>query len=278
MRVTVKWSKSDINYVKALAAKHSNTEYQKEIRTRNLSIPWRRPHDDEIWDLHVQCILTSQQASGPGSILARTFDGVPYGKSELSLNALLESKNRIERIRAFLRRNGFRMWERRSRWIRDNFERFAADGRCRILDECALPLIERRRSKKDLNRNDLIELERNAVMELAHGANKVNGMGPKQARHFLKQVGLSIYTIPVDVRLMHFLWDLLDTPDEAGPWTTALGDEYTVRMIENWFGALSEDLGMTPVELDTLIWEVYGKGSADAHRGRGDNLVEKAHD
>jgi thermostable 8-oxoguanine DNA glycosylase len=160
----------------------------------------------------------------------------------------------------FLRDNGFRMWEKRGRWIAANFARFVEGDRCLLLERTAPDLV-RARAGTPLTPAEMLEVERRAVYALCEGQWKAAGVGPKQARHILKGVGLAAWTIPLDSRLMRFLWEVAESPDHALPWLPALGDEYTFRMVENWFCDLAAGVGITPVELDTLLWEAYESGS-----------------
>jgi hypothetical protein len=54
----------------------------------------------------------------------------------------------------------------------------------------------------------------------------------------LKQVGLAVYTLAIDSRLMRFLWEVYDAKDQAIPWTPGLADEYTFRMVDTGFGTM----------------------------------------
>jgi thermostable 8-oxoguanine DNA glycosylase len=97
---------------------------------------------------------------------------------------------------------------------------------------------------------------------MSWGSNKIAGIGPKQARHILKQIGLGRETMVLDSRLMNYLWSRGE-PSTSLPWVAVLGDRPGFEMVEGWFIELARLAGITPVELDTLLWEAGGESLED---------------
>ncbi len=216
MKIIVQWSETDLAKVRELLNRFGSSNYQQDIRSRNLAHPWVRPSDDAVWDAHVQCMLTSMRRSSLDGPVNRVFGRLGCGESDVSIPQLQTTMNRAEHAQRFLRDNGFRMWQRRGRWIADNFARFMEGGRCLILDRACGELMEARTGTQP-SAAEIVAVERRAVYSLCQGRWKVAGLGPKQARHFLKNIGLGVWTIPLDSRLMRFLWERSELPDDSLP-------------------------------------------------------------
>lgn len=256
MRINAEWSQKDIETVKQLWTKHGQSNNQQWVCRFNLTYPWNRPSDATIWDTKVACVVSSVQPSGPNSSLAALFDTIGTTDFPLGLAQIAEASDPVAFISNTLRERGFRFGNRRASMIWANHERFVTSERCTILEATSQELITTRSGQSMANGDELLRQERAAAKEMMWGKKaKIIGMGPKQSRHLLKQVGLGSESVVIDSRLMRFLWSVLESPDEAGP--DKLNEEYTYRMVENWFRTLACQVGIAPIQLETLLWEVY---------------------
>jgi hypothetical protein len=79
MKIIAQWADADLAKVRELIARFGDSGYQRDVRSRNLARPWVRPGDDAVWDIHIQCMLTSQQRSGPDGPIDRVFGGLGWG-------------------------------------------------------------------------------------------------------------------------------------------------------------------------------------------------------
>jgi thermostable 8-oxoguanine DNA glycosylase len=256
MKINVKWSRKDIETIKNLWSKHQGSSNQKWISRLNLRYPWKRPTDATIWDTRVTCILSSVQPAGPRSSIATLFGAIGSTNFPVGLSQIVRASDPLSFLCKTLRERGFRAWDRRANMIWDNYQRFVKMKRCTIIEASASDLISVRAGRSASSGDDLLRRERGAAAKIMWDKKlKVAGMGPKQSRHLLKQVGLGSETVVIDSRLMRFLWSVLESPDEAGPYQ--LTEEHTYRMVENWFRILARHVGIAPIQLETLLWEVY---------------------
>jgi thermostable 8-oxoguanine DNA glycosylase len=253
LRISCQWTESDIAAIKKLYETGHETDYMRRVKERNLAFPWSRPTDEDIWGWHLACMLTTGQRAGENGPVSKAFPSI--GNSEISISSLQKSDNIENSISSFLKKYGFRWAPKRTKAILQNFQKFVCEGSCSILERTCRDLAILRSRQVMPSRDEIMTAELAAISEISYGSEKLHQFGPKQSRHLLKQIGLAIYTLPLDSRLMKFLWNHVEAQNEAKPWTPALADEYSFRMIESWFADLADAVGITPVELDTLLWE-----------------------
>lgn len=262
MRVSATWSPEDVAHVRALHKRLGTSTYQRRVNVLNLAATWSPPSADLLWDVYVACMLTTGTRSGAGGPVAALYGDSAVGDSPLGLRAVTSMRHRKDDIALVLRKFRVRFPERKAVFIASTYADYVQDGRCTILDYSAPELVSARTDPARADSATRLRLERQAAAAMAWGDNSVAGIGPKQARHVLKQLGLARETIVLDSRLIAFL---RERGEEAKglPGQAVLGDRWGFEMVEDWFIELARAVGITPVELDTLLWEAGGTSIAE---------------
>jgi hypothetical protein len=189
-----------------------------------------------IWFALLNCLLTTQQRSGPNSPITKFFRREPF---PLRHSRCLASSDVAELVRDELRRaGGIRRYNTVAAQATDNAEWLAAGGwvevttRLRALEEPDPPA----------------SLERETADYLAE---HLAGIGPKQSRNLLQLLGLSRYEIPIDSRVTKWLNEF-GFPLRLS--ATALADTGYYHLVSDGFRALCAAASIYPCALDAAIF------------------------
>ena len=186
------------------------------------------------------CLLTSQQRSGPNSVVGQFLINEPF----LITTENLEQIDNIENfVKQNLRENGLtRYINRISQFFARNMEKIQNENWIIIQD------------LNDLKDNNSKQKERNLADKLSE---KFDGFGPKQSRNFLQALGLTKYEIPIDSRITNWLNDFgFPVTLTSSP----LGEKGYYHFVSDGIQELCEKAKIYPCLLDAAIFSSYDNG------------------
>lgn len=189
----------------------------------------------------VNCLLTTQQRSGPDSAVARFIRAETY---PLGLAACQSAEAPAEHVTAAL--TGFgglrrtsvigEALERNLRWL---------DGEGGwVLVEAAVASVEGPHE---------VVTERRAAEVLAE---HLVGLGPKQSRNVLQVLGLTQHEVPIDSRVTKWL-NQFGFPLRVS--AAALGDHACYGLVSDGFQALCAAAGELPCLMDAAIFASFDR-------------------
>ena len=187
MNISWNISGQDIQKVKEILNENNNlflkTRRERNVEKKNIVI-----NKDAIIKAMIMCLLTSQQRSGPNSVVGQFLKIEPF---PIIYDIISRTENIEDLIKRTLRENGLtRYINRISRFFATNINR-VQDDNWRIIQEL-----------ENLKNIDSKTEER----KLADRINDIfDGFGPKQSRNFLQSLGLTKYEIPIDSRITNWL-------------------------------------------------------------------------
>ncbi len=195
-----------------------------------------------LWHVHVGCQVTTQQRSGPKSVVSRFMDS---DSDVLKYNVCANSDNAEKLIQLELSRAGLR----RSSIIAKNLS-----GIINSLEDGGWD--ELIRQLKTLENETTINKEREVAKYIA---NQFDGLGPKQSRNYIQCLGLARYEIPIDSRITKMMKRL---GCSFVPKAAALNDETVYLLIQDGIQQLANKLGIYPCILDACIFSSFDVGQA----------------
>ena len=209
---------------------------------RNLADSKQSVGKAEFWKQLVSARLTTQQDSGPESLVAKfilkkpfplDFDLVKKQKgdaefivNELSLHGLNRFPNEIPKDLSF----NFHKLEQSGQWEETLGE---------INQLCTTH--EKRLERKVANYVQVL----------------LRGFGPKQSRNLLQALGLTLYEIPIDTRVVNRLTSL-GYPDKLS--TISLSNQNKYEDALDGIQALCETINVIPCVLDAALFASYDDG------------------
>ena len=197
-------------------------------------------NEDVIIKTMIACLLTSQQRSGPNSVVGRFLSKEPF-----PIN--FESISNVDKIEDYLKqelkKNGLtRYINRISQFFASNIKKIEKDNWL---------IIKRLESLKNI---DSKEEERKIADKLN---NDFDGFGPKQSRNFLQSLGLTKYEIPIDSRITNWLNDF---GFPVSLTSSPLGDKGYYHFISDGIQELCRKAEIYPCILDAAIFSSYDNG------------------
>lgn len=180
---------SDIQKIKNVLKENDNyflkNRVERNVEKKNIEI-----NEDIIIKNLMMCLLTSQQRSGPNSLVGKFLSQNPF---PITSEIIAETENIELFIKQILQKNGLtRYINKISSFFTENIEKIENDD-WKIISKLEF-----------LNNNQSKATER----ELADYLNDwLKGFGPKQSRNFLQSLGLTKFEIPIDSRITGWLND-----------------------------------------------------------------------
>lgn len=200
-------------------------------RTPNLS-------HGNLWAVHIACLLTSQQRSGPTSPVSQLLSKVPF---PLELQRCAEQEDFTAHVGSVLKtQGGIRFTTKLPRLFETNLSCF-----------CGTRAVELQSKLLALKDDPSIAQERGVARYLA---GCVAGFGPKQARNFLQILGLSRWVVPLDSRFIKWL-KRFDFP--VAPSSFALSDDGYYEFVEDGVVELCSRAGIFPCVLDAAMFASF---------------------
>lgn len=199
----------------------------------------QRPAVDEagFWFSMVNCLLTTQQRSGPRSTVERFIRHKPY---PLSFEDCCRSKDLGKHAESTLASFGLRRAPTISSQLGRNLEWLQNEGWPIVFDAIA-----------EIGRRSTMGEERAAAAVLAED---LHGIGPKQSRNLLQSLGLTRYEIPIDSRISDWLHNF-GFPVHIS--AAALSDPSYYNLVSDGFQNLCRRADVFPCLMDAAIFASY---------------------
>lgn len=237
MKLMWTYDEADLRRLGAFVAKYGDHPFVHRRRARNVTRSEACDFSkEEVWRVHLGCLLTTKQRSGAASPVNRLLDEIPF-PLQFSLCADAESPAAFiqSTIQAWggirfapkigAHAAGNLVWLENGGWkqVDDLLSRLAADFPTR-------------------------DGERSAARWLT---GHLKGIGPKQSRNLLQWLGLTRQEIPLDSRVIGWVNDF-EFPVRLS--STGLSDEAYYAFALDGIQQLCEAGGLFPCELDAMIF------------------------
>lgn len=239
MNITWNITDKDIQKIKKVLIDNENPflikRRERNVHRQNIVI-----NKDVIIKTMIACLLTSQQRSGPNSVVGRFLSKKPFPID-------FESISNVDKIEDYLkqelRKNGLtRYINRICQFFASNIKKIEKDNWLII------------KSLESLKNIDSKEEERKIADKLN---NDFDGFGPKQSRNFLQSLGLTKYEIPVDSRITNWLNDF---GFPVSLTSSPLGDKGYYHFVSDGIQELCRKAEIYPCILDAAIFSSYDNG------------------
>jgi N-glycosylase/DNA lyase len=236
MKISWNINKSDIQKIKNVMNENDNF-FLKNRRERNV----QKKNIDLSKNIIIQnlmmCLLTSQQRSGPNSLVGKFLSLKPF---PITSELIGESENIELLIKQILQKNGLtRYINKISSFFAENIEKIELNN-WNIISKLEY-----------LNNNQSKETER----ELADFLNDwLKGFGPKQSRNFLQSLGLTKYELPIDSRIASWLNDF---GFPVSLTSSPLSDKGYYHFVSDGIQELCLKAKIYPCELDAVIFSSF---------------------
>ena len=236
MKISWNINESDIQKVKNVMKENDNF-FLKNRRERNVKKKNIEINKNIIIQNLMMCLLTSQQRSGPNSVVGKFLSLKPF---PITSELIAESENIELLIKQILQKNGLKRYINKiSAFFAENIEKIELDN---------WNLISR---LNYLNNNQSKETER----ELADFLNDwLKGFGPKQSRNFLQALGLTKYELPIDSRIASWLNDF---GFPVSLTSSPLSDKGYYHFVSDGIQELCLKAKIYPCELDAVIFSSF---------------------
>lgn len=231
-------SSEDIQKAKAFIKRYHDNAFVRARIKKNLAKNKSRVTKAAFWRNLVMCLVTTQQRSGPNSLVTRFLNSDSF----LLDYSLCESKPRIESaaVKALAK----------YRLRRSNV----------LANEIKGNLIRLEHHWKEMSKQlDELRLKQNAGTErsvAAYFQGEFKGIGPKQSRNLLQSLGLTRYEIPLDSRIIKWL-NSFGFPVRLT--AQGLSDEHYYNFISNGIQHLCRKSNIYPCVLDAAIFSSFDK-------------------
>lgn len=229
-------SENDIHKVKEVINSNQNAFLQarkeRNVNRQNLQIS-----KDAIIRALLMCLLTSQQRSGPDSLVGKFLGQSPFPVT-------YEKIQQTDKIESFVKDtlsdyDLTRFVNRISEFFASNIKKFQENNWAIILE------------LKKLTEIDSKTEERRIADKLD---DELKGLGPKQARNFLQALGLTKYEIPIDSRITNWLNEF-EFPVSLR--SSPLGDVGYYHFVLDGIQELCEKAQVYPCLLDAAIFSSF---------------------
>lgn len=239
MDITWNITDKDIQKIKKVLIDNENPflikRRERNVHRQNIVI-----NEDVIIKTMIACLLTSQQRSGPNSVVGQFLNIEPF---PITYKTILQTENIEDLIKLTLRKNGLtRYINRISKFFSTNITKIQNDN-WRILNEL-----------ENLKNTDSNVEER----KLADKIDDIfDGFGPKQSRNFLQSLGLTKYEIPIDSRITNWL-NKFGFPVTLT--SSPLGDKGYYHFVSDGIQELCIKGQIYPCLLDAAIFSSFDNG------------------
>jgi thermostable 8-oxoguanine DNA glycosylase len=218
---------------------NKNRALSKRRRARNVRRIGIDLSKNEIWRVLIGCQVTTQQRSGPNSVVANFLN------SESAALKLAECR-RVKSVARLVEDEcggaGIRFGKKIAKNLQNIFDYLESGGWSKL--ELQLDTLSSHTS---------ILKERQVIAYLLEGK-KFPGLGQKQARNFIQWLGLSRYEVPLDSRVLKKMKELGTT---LVPGSNALTDEAVYLFVQEGIQKIANSLNIYPCELDACIFASF---------------------
>lgn len=198
MKFHVEYDLSELDAVKRVIKENPAVwRYQRNI---SQNIP--DSDDEDLWMVHIRCLLTTQQKSGADSPINKFLEINPF---PLSLNACRQSSNLYDlTLRLLTDARGIRRTKKIAKAVQKNFVQLE-QGEWEKLRQWRDKLLIQRQSEPQISHRDLEEAASNYMDQFLE-------FGPKQSRNFWQLLGLTRYVFVLDSRVINWLSKHIEFP------------------------------------------------------------------
>jgi hypothetical protein len=245
MELIWKISDSDISRVRDFISAAQGTPFVQERVKRNLGQTKPRISREAFWHALVGCLLTTQQKSGPDGAVARFLLVRPFPFSY----EVCRSKQGLgpcvtQSLSEF---RGIRFTNKIGSELGKNMNALEAGLWPQILERLnSLP-------------SDATEKHELPVADFLD--DHLAGLGPKQSRNLLQELGLTKYEVPIDSRFTKWLNDFAFPIHLSA---ASLGDRHYYRFVSRGIQELCAAAGVFPCVLDAAIFASFDSGRWNA--------------
>ncbi len=239
MKFTLSISRREVARIRAFFETYRRDPFVRLRIDRNLRRKRPVVRREAVWKSLVVCLTTTQQHSGPGSVVDRFEQTHPF---PLAYGVCRKKRNLRSFASVKLKAGGLRRHQKIGEEVEKAFRLLEAG----FWDELMTAL---RGLSKKANR----ERERQ-VAELIAG--RLPGFGPKQSRNLIQALGLSRYEIPIDSRVTKWL-NRYGFPFPVS--ATALADAGYYGFVLDCFQAVCKQARILPCVLDAAIFAAGGR-------------------
>lgn len=229
----------------------SDVQRLKDFYNENVDndlVVWRREHNverdfsrfsrDAFWKEMVVCLTTTQARSGPNSTVSRFARQKPF---PLGYRDCRQRRNLASFAQRTLARGGIRRNVTIGKQIGENFRWLEKQGGWEEVKTATREIKARPTLESETEAADFID-------------SRLKGIGPKQSRNLLQNLGLTKYEVPIDSRIVRWLNDF-GFPVELS--ATSLSDLGYYKFVSEGFRALCNASDIYPCMLDAAIWSSF---------------------
>jgi len=241
MRIIWEFDPDDIAKIKTFFGQHADNPFVKARISTNLKVHKSPITKDVFWKKIVECLLTTQQRSGPESFVIKFISTNP---SPLAYELCAEQENLAEFAKTILSDFG-------------GLRRSTSIGKELAVNMLFLSDVGWKATVQHLNEvrlNSTPDTEKDAANFIAEN---FKGFGPKQSRNLLQSLGISQYEIPIDSRITKWL-NAIGFPVKLT--ANALQDRNYYNFVSDGFQKLCEACDIMPCVLDAAIFSSYDEG------------------
>ena len=237
MKINIEIEKSDIDRVQRLKTETKNHPIVIERINRNINSIEKPIGKERFWKGILVGLFTSVQKSGAESAVSRFLNIDPH---PLSVEKCLSSRNMADYIQnECINFGGIRRYNRIAEQIKFNLD-FLNGTNWKILNDI----------------NQRLPTENYKVEEeIARELTSLKGIGSKQSRNVIQNLGLTRFEIPIDSRLMKWINSEIKFPIKLT--SVALQDENYYCFVLEAIRKLSNEAGIFPCELDAMIFSTF---------------------
>jgi len=235
---------SDIQAVKDIVARQQHRQFVISRMRRNVEGALPEIDPSRIWQTQMMCLLTSQQRSGPNSVVSRIGREQPFRLSLQACRAAQDARSFVSLTLGDFR--GIRFTGRIAKLAADNLRRLESGGWAELFTWLNKLSVQRLQPPNPSH----YQLER----EAARYMDGYKGFGPKQSRNFWQDLGLTRYEFVLDSRIT----DWLKRTNFPVPLSSvALGDEGYYAFLSDILRKLCIEADILPCVLDAAVFASY---------------------
>lgn len=245
MRIQWQIEKADVARVRALKDEYrTHPLVRRRIECNVKRTASARITKNFVWEVHLGCLLTTQQRSGPGSTVQAFLDQDPFPLTLKQCRATRDVHDLV--LRRLRRFGGIRRGPTISKQAASNLEWLESGG--------WKPLWAWVQALRDAPTKSRERQAARFVVE------NLNGFGPKQARNLWQWLGLSRHEIPLDSRILRWL-NKSGYPFKLS--ASALADPAYYEFVLDSVQALCKAARVKPCVLDAMVFSSFDRQEAD---------------
>lgn len=246
MRITWHIGQRDVQKLMDFVRDHEDNPFVQHRIKKNLAPQSVQVRRKRFWYGMIVCLVTTQQRSGPDSLVSRFLAESPF---PLSYSVCKDTRRLRSFAQSVLARYRLRRSSRIAAEMDANWQIVSSTGWLKV-----------RAQLRPLESRTHCTQERDAANYLA---DTFKGIGPKQSRNLLQCLGLTRYEIPLDSRIARWLNDF-GFPLVLS--SKVLADPEFYEVVLDVVQLLCKKAGVYPCVLDAAIFSSYDDGKWDSSK------------